>query len=278
MAVLKNSDALYSASKAHGHIDILIDPMAHEDWEQLDAATLLDPANISPLHDKIFAENKSLAPTLLRVPHGRFESVEAWLEISQDEARSSLPTPRLVCAFISVDTPLHRLNSDLSQPLTAQVDRQALYFRYFDPRVFHHLSRLLTSEQWAFLLPASLQWRHVCWNGQLVTNQSAEAARIKSHGLLFDAQQWASIESIEHFNATLCAFRRHGLGHPTREDAVLFGRVVSARQAGLKTPEDVAHYILVSTMMAQELSTQLPWDQLLAALSNGAKLAELVPV
>lgn len=277
MASPELSDALYAALRHGVHVDVLIDPLADDEWRELDGAQSLDTERVWPLHDSIFEERPEQAPTLLRLPLSRYEAVEAWLTQAEREALETAPSAKLVCAFVVSDEPLAELGRKLTRRLNAQALGRALYFRYFDPRVFQHLAGVLTPEQWAYLLPTTIQWSYVDGSGQLVTHEAGLREHPPVHALRFDADQWFAIESIEHFNVTRHTLLQRDIDCPPTQTSILLKRVMAARRGGLSEPADVAHYVLVSTLLGKELDTQLPWDQVLDAVAKGARLAELVP-
>jgi hypothetical protein len=278
MASLELSNALYSAIRHCPHVDVLIDPLANEEWRELEAAVGSEADRVCILKDKAFEARPTQAPTLLRIPLSQYEAVESWLTLAEREASGAELEARLVCAFVASDLPLADLSEQLSSRLTAQAVSRAMYFRYFDPRVRRHLPRLLTPEQWAYLLPGQIRWFHVERGSELVTGEAKTGGPHPAHALRFDADQWFAVETIEHFNVTLQALNQRDIHAPVSKMEALFERVMAARRCGLREPRDVAHYVLASILLGEELKTKLPWEQVLDALSGGSKLSELLPL
>ena len=167
-----------------------------------------------------------------------------------------------------------RLASRLSGALNPKVERQGIYFRYFDPRVFLHLSRLLPADTLGQLLAGISSWSYFLWDGSFAVQEIPESNLTSLLGLRFTAEQWQTFETIEHFNATQSLFVRRGLRFEPAQITYLFAQVHAARNSGLSGPDDTAYYMACSRHAGEPLSQHPAWPDVLSLLKQEVPLAE----
>ncbi|HET7865834.1 MAG TPA: DUF4123 domain-containing protein, partial [Burkholderiaceae bacterium] len=95
------------------------------------------------LQDPLFANAPSEAPVLLHLPLSEFSLIEELAERAWQEALDPHTSLRSVCAIIGSRLSDDHLAIRLTQAMDLRVEGGSFYFRYFDPRVFHHLPHLI---------------------------------------------------------------------------------------------------------------------------------------
>jgi hypothetical protein len=123
------------------------------------------------------------------------------------------------CALIRTEESSSSLVRRLSRRmvLSRSSNGQKYFFRYFDPRVFLHLTRILSDEQMHLLLSPAAAWAWVDplareWREHLI---AADGADVGSALLTFNDKQLDSIARIELVNHVL---RRLQSEHGERAD------------------------------------------------------------
>jgi hypothetical protein len=267
-------EQLYGQCRASGHCHVLLDPQAGSPFAERLAALDERTAPRVHLRDPMFAGTPQDAPLLLRLPLQELQLLEALATRAREEATDLASPPRSICGFFQSALPMERLASRLSSALSLQVERQGLYFRYFDPRVFLHLPRLLPPDDLGHLLRGITRWSFFLWDGSLAVQDIPASTRQAPGPLRLAAAQWDAFACIEHFNATQRLFARQALPFEPGRTAALFAEVDAARSLGLPTPEDTAHYLACSRRAPAPLPQHPAWPEVLSLLQQDVPLAE----
>ena len=165
------------------YLDVLIDPIggfaSHALAETLPFSH--QPALIykTLLDEPLFQNVPDDAPYLLRFRHTHHKPydlisqrdyvqwISQFVTLSQCEAQG---TRRSVCAILTSTLGqqelAHRLSANLNLRLTTQGQSQAMYFRFFDPRVTHGLGTLLDKQRYQALRDPLLRWHYPHWSGR----------------------------------------------------------------------------------------------------------------
>lgn len=211
-------DTLYRHLRVEPHCDILIDRMAAADLG--DELTIWQNRGESvALSDTLFATMPEQSPLLLRLTLDDIELTEQLLDRTQTEAMTGSPT-RSVCAFLFSHAPLAQLAKHLSTHLNAYMEGfGAIYFRYFDPRVWPHLQRIATPIQMHHLFGDLSAWLCMDSQGRLQTYTrppEPHLAEVTSPRIrpTYSAAQWQQIERIETVNLTLQRLQQSGIPLP----------------------------------------------------------------
>lgn len=190
----------------HAHVCVLIDPLLGNpmaDWPGINAIP------VRPL--RIQSDNlaQEETPYLLKVgqeqDHERLISHTLRLALAeQKNALIESPAMRSVCAWLFVnEAHLPQLVNALSQ--LAHISRpdgkgQRCLFRFWDPRVFQHLTRIMGPQDFECALPdhLRLQWVWLAPNGQLSSHAFSEGK-----GWRPTLAQWNALSRIEDLNQCL---------------------------------------------------------------------------
>lgn len=126
--------------------------------------------------------------------------------------------------------------------------RGAFYFRFFDPRVFVHLARLLSAAQLSRIVAPARSWLWfdpwaVRWREFVASVCGAEADAGPS---ALDDRQWDALSRIEVVNRALLQWQSEARGEPT--PSVVEAIDASVREAvdglGLTETDDLVAYAL----------------------------------
>lgn len=237
-------EVLYAHLRAWNYCDVLIDRMAGFPFQD-EVEALDDPAvHRCMLNDPIFAESPDQAPLLLRLPWTQIELLEKHLTYALEEAADPDTQTRTVCAFLFSPLTQPKLAKLLTRQLNTSVqDVGNIYFRYFDPRVVRHLSRILNKSQLSDLLHGVQAWLHVDWGGQL--DVIAPEPQDTVSRLTLTAVQWRQMRDIESFNIALRLLKRIKFQERKSDmeyEERLFVAIRDATMAGLSMPEDQGTY------------------------------------
>lgn len=158
------------------------------------------------------------------------------------------------CALLRTTEPTSTLTRRLSNRLmlAGRTPRQTYYFRYFDPRVFGHLLRIMSPKQMQQLLAPALAWTWFDtlgnqWCEHRVAAHDADVRRASPMALELVDQQLDSIARIELVNR---AMRRWQIEHPNESLAssqlpaidAHAARAIEAEQ--LNDEDDQAQFVL----------------------------------
>jgi catechol 2,3-dioxygenase-like lactoylglutathione lyase family enzyme len=267
-------EQLYSQCRESGYCDVLLDPQAGSPFGEQIAALDEHLAPCVHLRDALFADAPQDAPMLLRLPLSELPLLEAMAAHAQQEATDPSIPLRSVCGFFQSTELNERVASRLGWALNLKVERQGIYFRYFDPRVFLHLSRLLPADTLGQLLRGISTWSYFLWDGSFAVQEVPETNSPMPIDLRLTSKQWQTFEAIEYFNATQRLFAKHGLPFEPAQTAELFAQVQAARALGLPTPDDTAHYLACNHQVSTPLSQHPAWPDVLMLLKQEVPLAE----
>lgn len=265
---------LYIQSRESGYCDVLLDPLAG--FPLKDQIEALDE-RVAPrtyLADPLFKESPQDAPFLLRVPVGEWSLLEAFVAVAQQEAILPGNTLRSVCGFLQSPLSMAQLAKSLTRALDLRVESRGMYFRYFDPRIFHHLPRLLPSHRLGSLLTGVTRWSYCIWDGSMVMQDIPAGPSIATWRVQLTQQQWQAFEAIEHFNATQKLFLQCGLPFIPAQIAALFAQVQTAIASGLRTPTDVAYYLACCQQNVSPLAQHPAWSEVLTLVQAEVPLAD----
>ncbi len=185
---------------------ILIDPLLSNPLSELDSIKDVPARTLGFRHDDLAIED---TPYLLQVgreqDHERLVSDTLRLALAEQKAALlESPASRSVCAWLFVDKDdLFKLADALSRlALIAQPGSHGKrkLFRFWDPRVFQHLSRILGKQTLEGALPDRLtvQWLWLEPSGQLSSHIFSNG-----HGWRPSPTEWASLVRIEDLNQCL---------------------------------------------------------------------------
>lgn len=268
-------EALYNFARESGRqCHVLVDPLAGDDWRQCLTTIPKEDLSIAHLQHEFFAKGASEAPTILRFPLKHIEILETLADMARAEATDPTHQTRAVCGFLRTELSFDQLASQLQKNLTVRVESQRMYFRYFDPRVIHHLPELLDPN--TFGMCGISAWAYFAWEGEWMVHSFAEDIKDRHPwmSLRLTDEQWRPFAAIEHFNATVSAFVRAGIPWPTSETTRLRQTVMATMSLGIAEPHDVATYLLKSRQSGFPLAQHPRWNDALALIRDGASLAE----
>lgn len=272
----QQSGMLYNFSRQLQQCDVLVDPYGDETWaEPLGDPSINDLPRVQLRH-VLFNENAPEAPWLLRIPFKHADVLEKLGGRAFEEAVDPGRQIRSVCGFIQSELPLERLARILERQLTVNVGPRKMFFRYFDPRVMHHLPALLPPERVA--LNALMAWGYFTWEGKWAVHPFAGDTKDRglNSALNLTKAEWQPFAAIEHFNATVNAFRNAGLACPVEETDSLRRAVLSTLALGVSEPRDVACYLVRSRQIGLPVSQHPDWAEIQNLLRNGIPLADVL--
>jgi hypothetical protein len=235
-------ELLYGYLRDQQYCDVLIDRMAGFPFQDEIEALADSVAPRCALADPIFDDAPTQAPLLVRLPAAEIALIEKILAQAIADACSPTVQTRAICAFVFSQVDQARLASHLTKSLNMRVAGHGhIYFRFFDPRVAHHLARILTPEQLAGIFAGVRHWAYIDPAGRLRIADHAAA----SPGLFaptVTAAQWQALARIEAFNSA--ARRLQQAGHPlddaTEQD--IQRELLAAHAAGLVSSADQASF------------------------------------
>lgn len=269
-------EQLYNQCRGAGHSYVLLDPQAGTPFDDRIAALDADTAPHVFLCDALFADAPQQAPMLVRLPGSELTLLEAMAACAHREATDIPSGPRTVCAFIQSQLPIAQLAARLAWALNLKVDNGGgVYFRYFDPRVFHHLRHLLPDDTRGHVLSGVDTWSCLLWDGSFAVQHAPVAALSRPRQLRLPLKEWQRFETVEHFNATQRLFAELGLDFLPAQTTQLFEEVHAARTLlGRPTAEDTAHYLACSRQRGAAPAEHPAWPDVVELLAQDVPLAE----
>lgn len=271
-------EILYTYLRERKYCDVLIDRMVglpyQDDIESLNSQVV----HQLTLNDPLFAESQEQAPLLVRLPWTETRLIEKYLEYALREAADPHIQTRSVCAFLF--SPLQQ--TELGKRLTKRLDVSVqtvgrIYFRYFDPRVTHHLPRVLNTSQLVALLDGVQSWLYVNWQSQLSTVTSSPWIKDRDYRLTFTSDQWRQLQDIESFNLAVRMLQSASLlaDKPrTETETQLVLAVQSARATGLSTAEDRAFYAVNAFKFGTRFTRHPAIPDVIHASAQGVPLVD----
>ena len=198
----------------YGHCDLLIDRMIgfplQEELAALDGYT-----ESLPLNDPLFATMPDQAPLLVRLPADATDLIEGYLGFAAEEAQSP-GQAQAMCAVMFSHLPFAKLIRHLTRHLDLRIKTgKRVYFRYFDPRVMHHLPQLLQPEEMAQLLKGIDHWCYQHWHSQRITLHAQDYGPLPDVPayvrMSISSAQWKKLQDVEPFNLALQTLQQEGV-------------------------------------------------------------------
>jgi hypothetical protein len=189
-------------------------------------------------------ELEGVAPVLYCAEHPELQ-LPALRERAESDLKSDLPP--VVCAIVECGKATGRLQQHLADRLILQAPTSGdAVFRYYDPRVFPHLSRILTAEQKGTLLGPIKTWTYLDpIGGWTEVNGPTELEAAFS----VTADQYAQIARIELVRRAIDVLRRNGTAPRPDMPALLDVQLAKGEAYGLSGGNLIAfalHGALVS--------------------------------
>lgn len=255
-AASRLSDALIDVQKdisgqRETTVYILCDPILGDP-----AASWLDENLDVPEPQRIScALGRDMQPYLLAVPQGHAGELllQASVERALDEAEyasTNVPAPRSVCAWLVLETSAspdfcRELARKARSPFAGDKESAGL-FRYWDPRVFVHLPRVLGAsfENW-FGFP--VRWRWIDGSGalrEMRITPTTDASPTSTH-YIADAMR-ESLENLQYINQVLVHTGLIAQGREADHGVVVERHVRQARRLGCATSRDIVMYAATS--------------------------------
>ena len=228
----------------YGHCDLLIDRMIGFPLQE-ELQALGGQAESLPLNDPLFATMPDQAPLLVRLSADATDLIEGYLAHAVQEAQNSDGQTRAVCAVLLTRTSLSMLRKRLTRLLDLRIKTgKRVYFRYFDPRVMHHLPRLLQPSEMAQLFQGIDYWCYVHWRGHLVMLNAADYGPLPDVPayvrISIGRVQWEALQDIEIFNLALRILRQSGYPADEQTEAILHAAIRLTHMHSLEVPADQA--------------------------------------
>ena len=267
-------EQLYNQCRESGHCHVLLDPQAGAPFSDHIAALDKDLAPRIHLRDPLFAETPEDAPLLLTLPVSELPFIEALATQAQQEAVDLSSSTRSICGFLQSPLSVKQLAQRLTRALDLKVNSAGIYFRYFDPRVFHHIPRLLPQATFGRMLQGVSSWSYFLWDGALAVEDIPASSVLNADSLRLGSEQWQAFQTIEHFNATQRLFAQRRLPFEPNQTAEIFEQVNAARALGFTSPDDTAYYLACSHQALAPLSQHAAWPDVMALLKQDVPLRE----
>jgi Domain of unknown function (DUF4123) len=283
------SSRLYNLTHAHDSsyhsrydcIYLLLDRYAEHPLKDSIAALPGTESLSLPLLDPLFKDNPDLAPLLLCLPcrqpaHMQLLEQSIALALEQTQQPSSL---RSVCAWIVTDAQPQRLQNALTQRLQGHwPGNQAIYLRYFDPRVMPRLMHILPPEQQAQLLGPVHTWCQLGRDGQWISHtQTAGLPTSLISGLRPSASSAAAIDRIELVNLSAAQLAHQGQTTPHSQDATIDLALQAAYKLGINQEEDAVAYAWRAVLHKNAFTGHPALPQLIEqAIASGIPLEPLL--
>lgn len=254
VSTARADEVLYNVARGYDRTVVLIDQFIDNPLREAIAA-LSPPAASLLLDDPIFEDDLQRAPMLLALSNQlpeHYALVEHSLKLAQEQHAEPGSVPG-ICAWLFSNAPLERLRSAMLARLNLRYPSgEAVYLRYFDPRVMPHLARLLPSSDaagppgrssFADLLGPVDTWCQLDREGQLIRHGHAQPlSAVQDVPLRIDEPTRQAMDRIEQINLVLrilCA-RQTPIGASI--DAQIDRYLVDSARAGLEQADDQIAY------------------------------------
>lgn len=247
-------EALYNVARAYDRTIVLIDRFIDHPLREAIAA-LSPPAASVLLDDPIFQDDLQRAPMLLELSNrlpDHYALVEQSLRLAQEQQAEPGAVPQ-ICAWLFGPVTLERLRSALLARMNLRYPSgEAVYLRFFDPRVMPQLARLLPPataadmpgySSFADLLGPVERWCQLDCNGQLTGHGNERPApAVHDAPLRIDERTRQAIERIEQVNLVMRILRARHTALGPGIDAQIDHYLVQAAKAGLAQADDQIAY------------------------------------
>ncbi|WP_180276933.1 DUF4123 domain-containing protein [Janthinobacterium sp. BJB446] len=246
-------EVLYNVARGYDRTVVLIDQFIDNPLREAIEA-LSPPAASVLLDDPIFQDDLQRAPMLLALSNKRPEHyalVEYSLKLAQEQHAEPGAVPR-ICAWLFSHVTLERLRSAMLARLNVRyASGDAVYLRYFDPRVMPHLARLFPSStagvsgrsSFDDLLGPVERWCQLDRDGQLIQHGNAQpVSAVQDIPLRIDEPTRQAMERIEQINLVvrILSARQTAIGPGI--DAQIDHHLVYSASASLDQPDDQIAY------------------------------------
>ena len=268
-------EKLYALLREHKQCYVLVDRLAACSLRDEVQAWEKKQNKSSPLNDRIFKDTEEQSPLLLRLQFEDIAFAELLLALAITEATEPDINGRSICAFIFSTVGLKMLASALTRKLSAEVQSiGGIYFRYFDPRVMHQLTRILAADQLSGILAKCSQCGYVNWQGELVI--LSPRAEVSAHfSPIFSYDEWLILEEIETVNLSLCRLKKLGELPDAGSESRVISLINAGKLAGLTDQPDLVTYVVYTMKLGENFSmhNKLP-DVISMAIQYKVPLAD----
>lgn len=254
VSTARADEVLYNVARGYDRTVVLIDQFIDNPLREAIAA-LSPPAASVLLDDPIFQDDLQRAPMLLALSNQlpeHYALVEHSLKLAQEQHAEPGAVPR-ICAWLFGHATLERLRSAMLARLNLRYPSgDAVYLRYFDPRVMPHLARLLPPSStadtpgrsnFADLLGPVERWCQLDRDGQLIQHGNAQpVSAVQDVPLRIDEPTSQAMDRIEQINLVLCILRARQTAIGPGIDAQIDHHLVHSASVGLEQPDDQIAY------------------------------------
>lgn len=254
VSAVRADEVLYNVARDYDRTVVLIDQFIDNPLrEALEA--LSPPAASVLLDDPIFQDDLQRAPMLLELSNRRPEHyalVEQSLKLALEQQTEAGSVPG-ICAWLFCKAPLERLRSAMLARLNLRYPSgEAVYLRYFDPRVMPHLARVLPPStvagtgghsSFSDLLGPVERWCQLDRDGQLIQHGHAQpVSAVQDIPLRIDDPTRQAMERIEQINLVVRMLRARQTAIGPGIDAQIDHHLVHSASAGLEQADDQIAY------------------------------------
>lgn len=254
VATPRADEVLYNLARSHDRTIVLIDQFIGNPLLEA-IASLAPPAASLLLDDPIFQDDLQRAPMLLELSNrlpAHYALVEQSLKLALEQQAEPTAAPQ-ICAWLFGQMTLERLRSAMLARMNLRYPSgEAVYLRFFDPRVMPHLARLLPPgtaagtpgySSFADLLGPVERWCQLDHDGQLIAHGNAQPApAIQDVSLRIDEPTRQAIDRIEQINLVVRILRARQTAIRPGSGAQIDHHLVQAARAGLALADDQIAY------------------------------------
>lgn len=247
--LIRSFRRLAQAKGPDAQLLVLIDPILGDPMPELNFGHAIPISRLRVRHDDMAKED---APYLLRV--GKEEAherlVAQTIRIALAEQQASLddaPSARSVCAWLFIqEGDLFKLTEALSRLSVVAGfgdPSKASIFRFWDPRVFQHLARILGRQDFEGFLGSNVaaQWVWLGSDGQLKEHTFKGGAAWRP-----SSAQWQALSRIEDLNQCLLFSEAYASPDPSARIHELDGALQRANELQCRESVDRITYALLA--------------------------------
>lgn len=254
VSTARADEVLYNVARGYDRTIVLIDQFIDNPLREAIAA-LSPPAASVLLDDPIFEDDLQRAPMLLalsnRLPE-HYALVEHSLKLAQEQHAEPGAVPG-ICAWLFSNASMERLHSAMLARLNLRYPSgEAVYLRYFDPRVMPHLARLLPPSStagtpgrssFADLLGPVEKWCQLDRDGQLIQHGHGQPVSVvQDVPLRIDEPTRQAMDRIEQVNLVVRILRVRQTAIGPGIDAQIDRYLVDSASVGLAQADDQIAY------------------------------------
>lgn len=277
-------EVIYNLGREFGRTILLIDRF---DSNPLSEAfdNLACPALSLSLDDPIFEDEPTRAPLIIELRQDipcHIDLLEKSVELALEQSVHGYQAPQ-ICAWLYTTASLERMQSEMRKKLdVCYPGGKRIYFRFFDPRVMHHLARIFphvdfeNGQQSSFseLLGAIQIWCQISRAGTPMLFRSNNARGIsKIKGLRIDKRTADAIDRIALVNRVVKELALMGKACRQDDDHSIDGMVLDSEKFGIIDVEDKVAYAWRAWFYKKEFTQQPDLkSRIEKALSQGLPL------